>query len=60
MLGLAIAAAPLGAAGLGTLTERFPGARPERIRIDAALNILAEAAEERVAAQAAMTTGRER
>lgn len=39
MLGKAIAAAPLGAAGLGTLTERFPGARPETIRIDAVLRI---------------------
>ena len=37
MLGKAIAAAPLGAAGLGTLTAGFPGARPEAIRIDAVL-----------------------
>jgi hypothetical protein len=42
MLGKAIAAAPLGEAGLGTLTTDFPGAHPERIRIDAVLRILAE------------------
>jgi hypothetical protein len=60
MNGLAIAAAPLGAAGLGTLTQGFPGARPETIRIDAVLNILAEAAQERAAAAAVMTIGRER
>jgi hypothetical protein len=60
MNGLAIAAAPLGAAGLGTLTEHFPGARPEAIRIDAALSILAEAAEERGGAELAPTIGRER
>jgi len=60
MLGKTIAAAPLGAAGLGTLTEGFPGARPEAIRIDAVLNILAEAAAARVAAEAAVTIGRER
>jgi hypothetical protein len=60
MNGLAIAAAPLGAAGLGTLTQGFPGARPEAIRIDAALTILAEAAEERVGAEAPLTIGQER
>jgi len=60
MLGLAIAAAPLGAAGLGALTERFPGARPERIRIDAALRILAEAADERAHPDETLTIGRER
>jgi hypothetical protein len=60
MDGLAIAAAPLGAAGLGTLTEGFPGVRPETIRIDAVLTILAEAAEQRVGAEPAPTIGRER
>jgi hypothetical protein len=50
MLGKAIAAAPLGQAGLGTLNETLPGARPETIRIDAVLRILAEAAEDRAAA----------
>ncbi|HMG48139.1 MAG TPA: hypothetical protein VK614_11840 [Allosphingosinicella sp.] len=59
MNGLAIAAAPLGAAGLGTLTQGFPGARPETIRIDAVLSILAEAAAERAAAAAALTIGQE-
>lgn len=44
MLGKEIAAAPLGQAGLGRLSEGFPGARPETIRIDAVLAILAEAA----------------
>jgi len=42
MLGKAIAAAPLAQAGLGTLTTGFPGARPETIRIEAVLRILAE------------------
>lgn len=60
MHGLAIAAAPLGAAGLGTLTSGFPGARPETIRIDAVLTILAEAAAERASAEPALTIGRER
>ena len=60
MDGRAIAAAPLGSAGLGTLTAAFPGARPETIRIDAVLSILAEAAEERAAAEAPLTTGQER
>jgi 2C-methyl-D-erythritol 2,4-cyclodiphosphate synthase len=60
MNGLAIAAAPLGAAGLGTLTEHFPGARPEAIRIDAALAIMAEAAEVRAAGEADLRIGRER
>lgn len=60
MDGLAIAAGPLGAAGLGTLTEGFPGVRPETIRIDAVLSIVAEAAEERAAAEAALTIGQER
>ncbi|HEV2816056.1 MAG TPA: hypothetical protein VGW40_02375 [Allosphingosinicella sp.] len=60
MLGVAIAAAPLGAAGLGTLTEGFPGARPEAIRIDAALAILAEPAAARATGEAALTIGRER
>ena len=59
MNGLAIAAAPLGAAGLGTLTQGFPGVRPETIRIDAVLTILAEAAAERAAAAAVPTIGRE-
>ena len=59
MDGLAIAAAPLGAAGFGTLTQGFPGARPETIRIDAVLNILAEAAAERAAAAADLTIGQD-
>lgn len=59
MLGRAIAAAPLGAAGLGMLTEGFPGA-PERIRIDAVLGIMAEAAPARATGEPAMTIGRER
>ena len=59
MNGLAIAAAPLGAAGLGTLTQGFPGARPETIRIDAVLSLVAEAAAERVAAEAAQIIGQE-
>lgn len=57
MLGLAIAGAPLGAAGLGTLTERFPAARPETIRIEAVLAIMAEAARERAAGDADATIG---
>jgi hypothetical protein len=60
MNGLAIAAAPLAAAGLGTLTTGFPGARPETIRLDAALKIVADAAEERAAAEAVPTIGQER
>jgi hypothetical protein len=59
MLGLAIAAAPLGAAGLGTLTERFPGARPETIRIDAALRILAERGHLQAGVPVHMTIGKE-
>ena len=42
MLGKAIAAAPIGQAGLGRLSEGWPGARPETIRIDSVLSILAE------------------
>jgi hypothetical protein len=57
MNGLAIAAAPLGAAGLGTLTQGFPDVRPETIRIDAVLNIVAETAAERASAEAALTIG---
>ena len=49
MDGLAIAAGPLGHGGLGSLATNFPGARPLPIRIDAALGILAEAAEARAA-----------
>ena len=60
MDGLAIAAAPLGGAGLGTLTAAFPGVRPETIRVDAVLSIVAEAAEERATAEAALTIGQER
>jgi hypothetical protein len=41
MLGRTIAAAPVAQAGLGTLTTGFPGARPETIRVDAVLRILA-------------------
>lgn len=59
MNALAIAAAPLGAAGLGTLTAAFPGARPEAIRIDAVLRILADSAEEHVAAGATPTIGQD-
>jgi hypothetical protein len=42
MLGKAVAAAPLAQAGLGTLTAGFPGARPETVRVEALLRILAE------------------
>lgn len=42
MDGGAIAASPLGRAGLGALAERFPPALPEQIRLDAALAILAD------------------
>ena len=59
MLGQPIAAAPLAQAGLGTLTQGFPGARPDKIPIDAVLRILAEAAVERAAADAALTIGRD-
>ena len=59
MVGRAIAEAPIGAAGLGTLTQGFPGARPERVPIDAVLNILAEAMTERAVAEAALTIGRD-
>jgi hypothetical protein len=48
MLGKAIAAAPLGEAGLDTLTADFPEAQPERIRIDAVLRILAESADMKI------------
>jgi len=47
MNGLAIAARPLGHAGLGVLAAGFPGARPMEIRIDPVLAILAESVEER-------------
>jgi hypothetical protein len=47
MNGLAIAARPLGHAGLGVLAAGFPGAHPTEIRIDPVLAILAEAVEER-------------
>jgi hypothetical protein len=53
MDGSAIAARPLGHAGLGALSTGFPGARPLPIRLDAALGIFAEAAAERPAGQAA-------
>jgi hypothetical protein len=59
MLGRAIAAAPLGEAGLGTLAAGFPGAQPQPIPIDAVLHILAEAATARAAADAPPTIGRE-
>ena len=60
MLGRTIAAAPLAQAGLDTLSERFPGARPETIRIDAALSIFAEPAQERATGEAEPTIGLER
>jgi hypothetical protein len=51
MNGLAIAALPLGHAGLGALSTGFPGAPALTIRIDAALGILAEAAVEQAGIQ---------
>jgi hypothetical protein len=42
MDGQAIAARPLGWGGLGALADRFPARPAERIRIDAALAILAD------------------
>jgi hypothetical protein len=59
MNGLAIAAAPLGAAGLGTLTAGFPGARPETIRIDAVLSILGEGGHLHAGVPVHMTIGQE-
>lgn len=53
MLGKAIAAAPIAQAGLGALATGFPGAPPERVRIDAVLSILAEAATEPAQAEPA-------
>ena len=47
MNGLAIAAQPLGHAGLGVLAAGFPGARPMEIRIDPVLAIVAETVEGR-------------
>jgi len=57
MDGLAIAAGPLGRAGLGALGANFPGGRALPIRLDAALGIVAEPAAQRVAADAAEPAG---
>lgn len=51
MNGWAIAGAPLGAGGLVSPAERFPGAHPEPIRIDAALAVAAETREARAMAE---------
>jgi hypothetical protein len=53
MDGSAIAARPLGDAGLGALNTGLAGVRALEIRLDAALAILAEAAAERIAGDAA-------
>lgn len=51
MDGQAIAARPLGWGGLGALADRFPARPPERIRLDAALAILADEETTRIAAE---------